>query len=217
MIVLQKLNVLNRIVDEKIMAIVRVETIERAFEIVDGCLDGGVSCLEISFTNSNASSVIEQLNQKYEERILLGAGTVLDSETARLAILKGAKFIIAPTFNEDVCQLCARYQVPYMPGCTSMSEALYALEKGADMIKVFPYASILGVELIKAMKVPVPYLPIMASGGINKNNIKEWIQSGAECLGIGQLLTKGSKEEIKKNAQELVSEVNFIRDFEKCD
>ncbi len=95
------------------MAIIRVETIERAQEIVDGCLEGKISCLEISYTNNNAGDIIEQLKEIYQEKIVIGAGTVLDSETARQALLKGAEFIIAPNFNIDVAKLCNRYQIPY--------------------------------------------------------------------------------------------------------
>lgn len=212
---MKKLEILNKIVDEKIMAVVRVETIERAREIVSGCLAGGVSCLEISFTNENAGEIIEQLNKEYGTQLMLGAGTVLDSETARFAILKGAKFIIAPTFSTEVCRLCNRYQIPYFPGCSTMNEAMGALEAGADMIKVFPLASILGPSLIQAMKVPVPHLPIMASGGINQTNIKDWIQAGANCLGIGSLLTSGTQEEIQKNAENLVRGVKFMKDLQE--
>ncbi|MBU5582352.1 ketohydroxyglutarate aldolase, partial [Enterococcus sp. S181_ASV_20] len=144
---MRKLTTLSRLYQEKLMAIIRVETIERAQEIVDGCLEGKISCLEISYTNNNAGDIIEQLKEIYQEKIVIGAGTVLDSETARQALLKGAEFIIAPNFNIDVAKLCNRYQIPYMPGCTSMTEIVEALEAGADMIKAFPTSSFIGPKV----------------------------------------------------------------------
>lgn len=195
--------ILNRIEETAIMAIVRVETIERAIEIAGGCLEGGVDCLEISYTLPNASKIIEQLNTHYQEQLLIGAGTVLDSETARLAILAGAKFIIAPNYNESVCKLCNRYQIPYMPGCSSVTEMITAIEAGAAMVKAFPISTYYGPTLITTLKTPTPYLPIMSSGGANKENIDEWLESGVDCIGIGSLLTKGTKEEIATNAKQL--------------
>lgn len=204
-------NILTRIEETAIMAIVRVETLERAFEIADGCLDGGVDCLEISYTLPNAGEIIKQLNEHYQEKLLIGAGTVLDSETARLAILAGAKFIIAPNYNESVCKLCNRYQIPYMPGCTSLTEMMTAIEAGAAMVKAFPISSYYGPTLIATLKTPTPYLPIMSSGGANLENIDEWLESGADCVGIGSLLTRGTTEEIAENAKQLKQAVNKYR------
>ncbi|EOL44441.1 2-dehydro-3-deoxyphosphogluconate aldolase/4-hydroxy-2-oxoglutarate aldolase [Enterococcus caccae] len=195
--------ILKRIEETAIMAIVRVETMERAIEIADGCLEGGVDCLEISYTLPNAGEIIQQLSAIYQERILVGAGTVLDSETARLAILNGAKFIIAPNYEESVCKLCNRYQIPYMPGCTSVTEMMTAIEAGASMVKAFPISTYYGPTLIETLKTPTPYLPIMSSGGANLSNIDEWLESGVDCVGIGSLLTKGTQEEIAENARKL--------------
>ena len=117
---------------------------ERAVEIVEGCKAGGITCLEISYTNNNAGEIIKQLKEIYQDEIVVGAGTVLDSETARDAILHGAEFIISPAFSKAVAQISNRYQISYMPGCTSISEVLEALEAGADMIKAFPTSSLHG-------------------------------------------------------------------------
>jgi 2-dehydro-3-deoxyphosphogluconate aldolase/(4S)-4-hydroxy-2-oxoglutarate aldolase len=198
-----KTNILTRIEESGIMAIVRVETIERAIEITEGCLAGGVDCMEISYTLPNAGEIIKQLSERYDERLLIGAGTVLDSETARLAILSGAKFIIAPNYNEAVCRLCNRYQIPYMPGCTSITEMLTAIEAGASMVKAFPISSYYGPSLVATIKTPTPYLPVMSSGGANLENIDKWLESGVDCIGVGSLLTKGTTEEISKNATQL--------------
>lgn len=204
---MKKLETMNRIYQEKLMAIIRVETIERAQEIVDGCLEGEISCLEISYTNKNAGDIIEQLRSIYQNKILIGAGTVLDSETARHALLKGAEFIIAPNFNREVAKLCNRYQIPYIPGCTSMSEIVEALEAGADMIKAFPTSSFIGAKVVSTIKTPMPQVPVLSSGGVTSENIADWLDAGVDCMGIGTLLSKGSKAEITKNARTLRQKV----------
>ena len=190
------------------MAIIRVETIERAQEIVDGCLEGKISCLEISYTNNNAGDIIEQLKEIYQEKIVIGAGTVLDSETARQALLKGDEFIIAPNFNIDVAKLCNRYQIPYMPGCTSMTEIVEALEAGADMIKAFPTSSFIGPKVVSTIKTPMPQVPVLSSGGVTIDNVSDWLEAGVDCMGIGTLLSKGTKSEIAENARQLRQKVS---------
>nr|MBO1339196.1 ketohydroxyglutarate aldolase [Enterococcus sp. 665A] len=193
------------------MAIVRVETKERAYEIADGCLAGGIDVIEISYTNNNAGEIINCLKQKYLGRLLVGAGTVLDSETARSAILKGADFIIAPTFSKKVAKMSNRYQVPYAPGCTSFTEAVEALEYGASFIKAFPISNFYGSQLVKVFKTPMPEMPILASGGANLENIQEWFESGVDCVGLGGLLTRGTTEEITRNAKLLHEKMKLVQ------
>ena len=200
---MQKADITKRIAQTGAMAIVRVETIERGMEIASGCLAGGVDCLEISYTLPNAGEVIQALRTRFQERLLVGAGTVLDSETARHAILNGAQFIIAPNFSKEVAILCNRYQIPYAPGCTSLSEAIQALEAGAAFIKAFPISDFYGPKLVSVFKTPLPYMPILASGGIDLNNVKEYVERGVDCCGFGSLLTKGSSEDIAQNAQKI--------------
>ena len=205
---MQKLTTLSRIYQEKLMAIIRVETIERAQEIVDGCLEGEISCLEISYTNKNAGDIIEQLKAIYQDKIVIGAGTVLDSETARHALLKGAEFIIAPNFNHEVARLCNRYQIPYMPGCTSMTEIVEALEAGADMVKAFPASSFVGPKVVSTIKTPMPQVPVLSSGGVTLDNVADWLHAGVDCMGIGTLLSKGTQSEIAENARRLRQKVS---------
>lgn len=145
-----------RISKTGIMAIVRVETIERGIEIAQGCLDGGVDVLEISYTNNNAGDVIKAIKQKFGSKILVGAGTVLDPVTARLSILDGAQFVIAPTYDQGVQEICNLYQVPYAPGCTSYSEMMDALKAGASFIKAFPISNYYGPDLAKVNQGPCP-------------------------------------------------------------
>lgn len=204
---MQKNEIVSRIAKTKVMAVVRVNSLERGCEIVEGCLAGGVDVMEISYTSPEASEYIKQLSAKYPE-MLVGAGTVLDSETARMAITAGAKFIIAPNFSKDVALLCNRYQIPYCPGCTSYSEMVTGLEYGASFIKCFPISNFYGPEMAKVLKTPLPFMPILVSGGINLNNIEEWLKNGADCLAIGSLLTKGTKEEIAENAKKIMEFVN---------
>lgn len=208
---MQILNTLNRLVDNVVLAVVRVDTVERGYEIADGCLAGGVEIMEISYTNSNAGDVIKQIKEKYKEKLLVGAGTVLDSETARHAILSGAEFIIAPTFDEGVAKVCNRYQIPYMPGCTTYSEAVRALEIGASLIKAFPISNYYGPSLGSVFKTPLPQLPLMSSGGATVENLQEWLKNGIEVIGVGSLLTKGSKEDIAENAKNLVAQVQAYK------
>lgn len=200
-----------RIRDTGIMAIVRVENMERGREIAQACLDGGVDVLEISYTLDNAGEIISGLSKEFGDKILIGAGTVLDSETARLAILSGAKFVIAPNFNKQVALLCNRYQIAYAPGCSTLSEMVEAMEYGASYVKVFPIANYFGPSIVKTIKTPIPNMPVLSSGGVTLDNVKEWFQNGADSVGVGTLLTKGSYEEIKENAQVLRNAVNAVR------
>ncbi len=184
-----------------IMAVVRVETIERGLEIAKGCYEGGVDCIEISYTNANAGEVIAAIKKEFGGKMCIGAGTVLDATTARLAIMNGAEFFVAPNFDPAVQEMANLYQIPYGPGCTSYSESLNALKAGASFIKAFPISNYYGPNLAKVFKVPCPQIPILASGGIDMDNIGEWVKNGADVLGVGGLLTKGSWEDIAKNAK----------------
>lgn len=200
-----------RIHETGLMAVVRVETIERGIEIAQGCLDGGVDVMEISYTNNNAGDVIKAIKEKFGDQILVGAGTVLEATTARLAIMDGAQFIIAPTFDQGVAEVCNLYQVPYAPGCTTYSEMMDALKAGASYIKAFPISNYYGPSLAKVVKVPVPQTPILASGGANFDNLHEWFENGVDCVGLGGLLTKGTSEEIAANARKLREIVVSVR------
>lgn len=200
---MKKMDVTRRMYETGALAIVRAETFERACEIAQGCMDGGVPVLEMSYTLNNAGDIIRQLKAKYKDELCVGAGTVLDAETARHAILNDADFIIAPNYDQGVAEMCNRYQIPYAPGCTTMSEAVVALSAGAAFIKAFPISDFYGPKLINVFKTPIPQMPILASGGINLDNLSQWITNGCDVCGFGGLLTKGSKEEITANAKQI--------------
>ena len=152
-----------RIKKTGLMGIVRVETIERGIEIAQGCIDGGVDVLEISYTNNNAGEVIRALKEKFGDQLLVGAGTVLDPTTARLAIMDGAEFIIAPTFNKEVQEMANLYQIPYAPGCTSYTEMIEALKAGASFIKAFPISNYYGYIIIGFVLGSYLQMPVLGA------------------------------------------------------
>ena len=198
-----KADIVNRIEATGAMAIVRTETVQRGIEIAEGCLAGGIDVIEISYTLPNAGEVIKALNDRFKNELLVGAGTILDSETARLAILAGAKFIIAPNFSKEVARISNRYQIPYAPGCTTITEMVEALEVGASFIKAYPISNFYGPELAAVVKTPIPNMPILASGGANLENLQVWLEKGVDAVGFGGLLTKGSRDDIAANAKKI--------------
>lgn len=200
---MKKMNITKRMAEVGALAIVRAETLDRACEIAEGCIKGGIPVMEMSYTLNNAGEIIEGLSKKYGEALCVGAGTVLDSETARHAILHGAQFIIAPNYDEGVAKICNRYQIPYAPGCTSLTEAVDALSLGAAFIKAFPISDFYGAKLVKVFKTPLPYMPILASGGITLDNLHVWLENGVDVCGFGGLLTQGSIEDIAENARKI--------------
>lgn len=206
-----KADIINRMEACGAMAIVRTESIERGKEIARGCLQGGIDVMEISYTLPNAGEVITALNHAFGADMLVGAGTVLDAETCRMAILAGAKFVIAPNFSKEVARMCNRYQIPYAPGCTTITEMIEALEVGASYIKAFPISNFYGPQLAKIIKTPVPKMPLMASGGATLDNLQEWLRNGISCVGFGGLLTKGTQAEIAKNAEKIRSIIDTYR------
>ncbi len=201
----------KKIITTGVMAIVRTDSVGRAFEIAEGCLEGGVDVLEISYTLPNAGEVIQALRDQFGDRLLVGAGTVLDGITARLAILAGAQFIIAPNLSAEVATVCNRYRIPYAPGCTTVSEMVQAMELGASFAKAFPISNFYGPSLVRIIKTPLPYMPILASGGATLENLEEWIKTGVDSIGIGGLLTQGTKADIAANAGKITGIIRQAR------
>jgi 2-dehydro-3-deoxyphosphogluconate aldolase/(4S)-4-hydroxy-2-oxoglutarate aldolase len=188
-----KLKTLASILDSGIIAIVRAEKADKAARIADACAEGGIRAIEVTFTVPGAAAVIEDLAKRYAaSEILIGAGTVLDSETARVAILGGAKFIVAPSLNVAAAKLCNRYQIPYMPGAATIREIVEAMECGADLIKIFP-GETLGPSFIKAVLAPLPHAPLVPTGGVALDNVATWIKAGALAVGVGGTLSAGAK------------------------
>lgn len=176
-----------------LVAVIRAESAEQAYRITDACIDGGVAAIEITFTVPGAHNIIEDLASKYtSDEIILGAGTVLDPETARIAILSGAQYVVSPYFNPEMIKLCNRYQIPSMPGAMTIKEIVEAMEAGADIIKIFP-GNLFGPAIIKSVKGPIPQAQMMPTGGVSVDNVDEWIKAGAVAVGVGSSLTKGAK------------------------
>ena len=185
--------ILTKIQDSGILAVVRAETTDEAQRIAEACLEGGVSAIELTFTVPHADKVIEFLANKYSpEEMILGAGTVMDSQTARMAMLCGAQYIVSPYFDIETVKLCNRYRMAVMPGVMSVREAVMAMEAGADILKIFP-ADLFGPKIIKDIKGPLPYAKMMPTGGVTADNAGEWIKAGAVALGAGGSLTAGAK------------------------
>ena len=188
-----KLDVLKRITDAGLVAVVRAETSEQALRIAEAAHAGGCPAIEVTFTVPGAHRVIETLAAAYKpSELILGAGTVLDPETARIAILSGATYVVSPALNLDTIRLCNRYQVAVMPGAMTIREVIAAMEAGADIIKLFP-GEVFGPAIIKAIKGPLPQAPLMPTGGVDLNNVVEWIKAGAVAVGAGSSLTGGAK------------------------
>lgn len=180
--------IFQAILERRMVAIVRAGTFDAALQMAEACIAGGITALEVAFTTPDTLEVIKTLRQRHGPGVLLGAGTVLDPETARLAILAGARFIISPGVNPDTIRLCQRYQVLSMPGVMTPTEIVTALEAGADIIKIFP-AEVFGPAYIKALRAPLPQAPLMPTGGVSVDNLAAWFENGALAVGIGSSLT----------------------------
>ena len=213
-ILLQKFEVLNEMHKGYVVAVVRGNSKEEAVEIAKQAFKGGIRSLEVTFTTPDAADVIAELTQLGEESMIVGAGTVLDEETARIAIMKGARYIVSPHFDKSISLMCNRYCIPYLPGCGSVTEIVEATTYGSDVIKLFP-GSLLGKSFIKDVHGPLPHVQMMPSGGVSKDNVGDWIESGAFAVGIGSALTKnvknGDYSSVQAVAREFVDVVESIR------
>ena len=180
---------LSRILDGGIVAIVRSESSERLVKVVGALAEGGVTAVEITFTVPDAIGVISRLRAELGDRIVLGAGTVLDPETARAALLAGAEFLVSPVVNLDVIRLARRYGKVVMPGAFTPTEILAAWEAGADVVKVFP-ADVGGPGYLKAIRGPLPQVRLMPTGGVDLDTAESFLAAGASCLGVGGALVE---------------------------
>jgi len=212
---MKKEQVSGKICDVGVVAVIRGKNPEEAIKIADACIAGGVTAVEIAFTTPRAHEAIATLAQKYtEDEIVLGAGTVLDPETARLAILSGAQFVVAPAVNADTIRMCNRYRVLCLPGAVTIEGVIKGMECGADIIKIFP-GELSGPKLIKAITGPLPYAQLMPTGGVNVDNVKDWIKAGCVAVGAGSSLTAGAKtgnfKLVTETAKKFVAAVRLAR------
>ena len=180
---------IERILECGIVAVVRSETGEPLVKVARALAQGGVTAIEVTFTVPGALDVIRQVHDEVGDAILLGAGTVLDPETARAAILAGAEYIVAPTVNVEVIRLCRRYDKAVMPGALTPTEVLSAWEAGADIVKIFP-ADVGGPAYLKALHGPLPQIRLMPTGGVDLTTAESYLKAGACCLGVGGSLVE---------------------------
>ncbi|EOT41294.1 bifunctional 2-keto-4-hydroxyglutarate aldolase/2-keto-3-deoxy-6-phosphogluconate aldolase [Enterococcus dispar] len=192
---MKKGDVLARLEKAGIVAVVREQTETHALKAAQAVVDGCILGLEITFSVPNAASVITRLKKMYSSssEVVVGAGTVLDAITARFAIMSGAEFIVSPSFNLETAQVCNLYQVPYLPGCMTITEMQQAMISGVEIVKLFP-ANNFEPSLIKSVKAPLPQISIMPTGGINLENLLTWKEAGAALVGVGGNLFKGVSE-----------------------
>jgi 2-dehydro-3-deoxyphosphogluconate aldolase / (4S)-4-hydroxy-2-oxoglutarate aldolase len=183
---MSRLAILNRILEEGVVSIIRMEEAEKVPKVIYALQEGGLSALEITLGTPKALQLIESFAGQKE--LIIGVGSVLDAESARMAILSGAQFIVTPVSKQSVIEMAHRYDVPIFSGAFSPGEILAAFEWGADVIKVFP-ADTLGMDYFKAVKAPMPQLQLMPTGGVTLTNAGEWLKAGACAVGIGSALT----------------------------
>jgi 2-dehydro-3-deoxyphosphogluconate aldolase / (4S)-4-hydroxy-2-oxoglutarate aldolase len=211
---MQKHTVFEGIIERGMVGIVRAASAQAAVQIAEACIAGGITALEVAFTTPDTLGVLRTLRERHGHDVLLGAGTVLDTETARAAILAGAQFIISPGVNVETIALCQRYQVLSMPGAMTPTEIVMALQAGADIVKVFP-AEMFGPAYIKALRAPLPQAPLMPTGGVTVENLQAWFASGAVAVGIGSSLSgpgaTGDYAAVTARAQAFVATMALVR------
>jgi 2-dehydro-3-deoxyphosphogluconate aldolase/(4S)-4-hydroxy-2-oxoglutarate aldolase len=195
-----------------VIAIMRAQSSDQLLQAADAIREGGVRVIEVTMTTPGALEVIAEARRRYGAEVLFGAGTVLDAETGRAAILAGAQLVVAPTLNLGLIELCRRYSIPVMPGAYTPTEALTAWQAGADIVKIFP-ADVGGPAYLKAIRAPLPQLKLCPVGGVDLDTAAEFIRSGAACLGVGsalisqKLLDSGDFAELARRAARFREEV----------
>ena len=213
---MDKNEVLRRLQECGVVTVVRAQDEAQAMKIVDACIEAGIVGIEITFTVPGAADIIKKLAQKYSpEQILIGAGTVLNPQTAEVAILAGAQYVVAPCLNVETVKLCLQHQVACMPGAMTIKEVVECMEAGADIVKIFP-GNLFGPKIIKAIKGPLPHARMMPTGGVSAENAGEWIRAGAVAVGAGSDLTAGAKTgdyaSIVEIGKRMVAEVKKARE-----
>ncbi len=208
--------ILKKILDEKIVAIVRLDSGELLVRVAEALNAGGISVIEFTCSTPSALEMIKEASGHFGDGVLVGAGTVLDPETARAAILAGAKFIVNPTINLDTIEMCKRYGKPIIAGAMTPTEMLTVWEAGADLVKVFPASAIGGADYIKAVLAPLPQLRLVPTGGVSADNAAQYLKAGAVVVAVGgnlvdkKAVARGDWATITAEAQKLVSAVQSV-------
>ena len=213
---MKKSEVILELKRQGVVAVIRGESFDEGVNISKACIAGGLKAIEMAYTNSAASDIIKELCEMYKDdkEVLIGAGTVLDAPTARMAILAGAKYIVSPSFDKETSVLCNRYGVPYLPGCMTIKEIITAMEAGSEIVKLFP-GSAFGPSYIGAVKSPLPQASMMVTGGVNLTNLDQWFKAGVDAIGVGGELNKlgaqGKWDEITAVASQYVAKAREVR------
>ncbi len=214
---MDKTKILQHMHELGLVPVLRASSAQEAITIADAIMAGGVNILEVTMTVPGAIRVIEQLANHHGGKLLIGAGTVLDPETARNCILAGAQFIVSPALDLRTIELCRRYSVPIMPGALTPTEIVSAWQAGADVVKVFPCSAVGGAKYLKALQGPLPQIPLIPTGGVSLATAEEFLATGAFALGVGGDLvdTKAAREGrtsiITENAQKYIGIVKKFR------
>jgi 2-dehydro-3-deoxyphosphogluconate aldolase/(4S)-4-hydroxy-2-oxoglutarate aldolase len=208
--------ILKQILDERIVAILRLDSGEQLVKVAQALQAGGISVIEFTCSTPGALGMIEEASGRFGDEVFIGAGTVLDPETARAAILAGAEFIVNPAINLDTIEMCKRYGKPIIAGAMTPTEILTVWEAGADLVKVFPADAIGGAEYIKAVLAPLPQLRLVPTGGVDAENAAQYLKAGAVAVAVGgslvdkQAIARGDWEAITVEAKRLVSAVRSV-------
>ena len=207
---------LKMLLDIGLVPVVRASSADDAMRIVDAIREGGVNTIEITMTVPNAIGVMEEVAKKFGDEVLLGAGTVLDAETARASILAGAEFVVGPCLNEELIRICKRYAKIVIPGAMTPTEILRAWERGADIVKVFPAGNLGGPKYIRAIKAPLPQILLNPTGGVNLENAGEFIKAGASVISVGSALV--DKKAVAERKFEILTEKarRFLEEVKKA-
>lgn len=205
------MNTLQSIYEDKLVAVIRGARGEDIVSIAEALHEGGVHILEVTTETPGVMPLIERLSSEFGDEVTVGAGTVLDPETARMAIMSGAQFIFSPTVNIETIRMAKRYGVVSIPGAMTPTEILTAYEYGADLIKVFP-ANIMGPHYLKDVHGPMPHMPLMPTGGVTLDNIQEYFQYGAVAAGLGSALVDTKRSMNDTTLQAITETASKFRD-----
>jgi 2-dehydro-3-deoxyphosphogluconate aldolase / (4S)-4-hydroxy-2-oxoglutarate aldolase len=201
---MNRAEILAKINETAVIPIVRTTDAEAALQAVEAVGQGGIECVEITMTVKNALRALEAVADRHGDRLLLGAGTVLDPETARACMLAGAQFFVAPSLSLKTIEIARRYSKPIFPGALTPTEVLTAWEAGADGIKVFPCSAVGGAKYIKALKAPLPHIDLIPTGGVNLETIGDFLDAGSFAVGVGSELVDGKS--IAEGNYEIITE-----------
>jgi len=207
---------LERLIQAGVVAVIRAQSSAHLISVAEAIKDGGVDCIEVTMTTPNALQVISEVSEKFGDEVLIGVGTVLDAETARAAILAGAEFVVAPSFDPRVIEMSHRYDKPVVPGCFTPTEIVNAWSAGADLVKLFP-ATAVGPQYIKDIRGPLPQVRIVPTGGVDLTNAGDFIKAGAVALAVGsamvdkQAVADERFEVVTETARKFVEAVNDAR------